>query len=194
MYCKCLYIKGRTRYKILFFLYKIRLKKTNLLKKNTKQEQPLVTAHARDIWATQRNANQIYLENNSKKSFYLHADLSITDIGLTEQHLMVTNGRAIAVYKITKQDNRLDDPTIVAAINNNTFTLSTPMNTFKTECIEMFVYDENVIVLGQSDVKIYSLGGVVLREIHFNDTEGEFFVFKLFAGLWGWLYGQDNGG
>ncbi|XP_037026669.1 intraflagellar transport protein 140 homolog [Bradysia coprophila] len=132
------------------------------------KEQPLVSAHCREIWATQRNANQVYVQNDADKSTYLQADanISITDLCLTKRNMLLTNGRTVVVYKIIVEDDLAD-------VKLNKGLSIKLMNTFVAECIQLFIHDENIIVLGQIDVKIYSLGGVVLRELHFNDNEGK---------------------
>lgn len=122
------------------------------------------TAHCRDISATQKNANQIYVQQSTGKSLYLHTDLTVTDFCLTKLHLAVTNERQIAVYKVVDNSQLLDDTKSFAI---------TPMNTFTGESVQLFVYEENILALGHADVKIFSLGGVMLRQLHFNDTEGE---------------------
>lgn len=127
-----------------------------------------MSAHCREIWATQRNANQVYVQNDADKSTYLQADanLSITDLCLTKRNMLLANGRTIAVYKIIVEDDLAD-------VKLNKGLSIKLMSTFVAECIQLFIHDENIIVLGQIDVKIYSLGGVVLRELHFNDNEGK---------------------
>lgn len=126
-----------------------------------------MSAHCREIWATQRNANQVYVQCDADKSTYLQADanISITDLCLTKRNMSLTNGRTVVVYKIAIEDD-LADVTVNKGLNIKL------MNTFVAECMQLFIHDENIIVLGQIDVKIFSLGGVVLRELHFNDNEG----------------------
>lgn len=128
-----------------------------------------MSAHCREIWATQRNANQVYVQTDTDKSTYLQADanISITDLCLTKRNMLLTNGRIVVVYKITIEDDLAD-------VKLNKGLSIKLMNTFVAECIQLFIHDENIIVLGQIDVKIFSLGGVVLRELHFNDNEGEY--------------------
>lgn len=137
-----------------------------------------MSAHCREIWATQRNANQVYVQNDTNKSTYLQADanVSITDLCLTKRNMLLTNGRTVVVYKITIEDDLAD-------VKMNKGLSIKLMNTFVAECIQLFIHDENIIVLGQIDVKIFSLGGVVLRELHFNDNEGECNSFCLFVGI-----------
>lgn len=125
----------------------------------------------------QRNANQVFVQNDTNKSTYLQADanISITDLCLTQRNMLLTNGRTVHVYKITIEDDLAD-------VKMNKGLSIKLMNTFAAECIQLFIHDENIIVLGQIDVKIFSLGGVVLRELHFNDNEGEYNVlFSVFC-------------
>lgn len=128
-----------------------------------------MSAHCREIWATQRNASQVYVQNDTNKSTYLQADanISITDLCLTKRNMLLTNGRTVVVYKITIEDDLAD-------VKMNKGLSIKLMHTFVAECIQLFIHDENIIVLGQIDVKIFSLGGVVLRELHFNDNEGKY--------------------
>lgn len=105
------------------------------------------------------------MQHSTGKSLYLHTDVAVTDFFLTKLHLAVTNERQIAVYKVVDHSDLLDDGSKSFAI--------TPMNTFTGESVQLFVYEENILALGHADVKIFSLGGVMLRQLHFNDTEGE---------------------
>lgn len=41
--------------------------------------------------------------------------------------------------------------------------------------MKIFIYDEMLIVVGYQNVRIYSFGGIVLKEISFNDNEGNKF-------------------
>lgn len=126
------------------------------------KEQPLLRAHSRDLWITQKTANQLTIEHSSNKSMILNSDLSaITDLCLNDRYLVVTNKRSVIVYKITIQDSHSNPITIKQ------------MNTFKDiDCISLFIWNETIIMVGQENVKFYSLGGVVLREIFSNDMEG----------------------
>lgn len=78
---------------------------------------------------------------------------------------MLTNERQILVHKITNQEELNEN-------NGNIFNVNA-MNSFSAESVQMFIHEENIITIGQMNVKIYSLGGVVLRQLNFNDTEGK---------------------
>lgn len=131
------------------------------------QEQPLLTAHSRDIWVTQKTATQLLIEHSSKRSTLLHGDISaITGLCLNDRHLVITNNRAVVIYKIAKTDNIQDAKEKMLIIKQ--------IHTFNdTDCVRLFIWDETVIILGHENIKFYSLGGIVLRDIYFNDNEGE---------------------
>lgn len=122
--------------------------------------------HTRDLWATQKTATQLYIEHSSGRSTLLHSDIStITGICLNERHIIITNNRTIAVYKVTRPDEFQD-------VKGKSLTIKTTGSFQIAECVELFIWDEFIIILGNNDVKLFSLGGVVLREIEFNEHEG----------------------
>lgn len=131
------------------------------------QEQPLLVAHCRDLWACQKTATKILVEFSNKRSMLLHGDLTaITGLALSERHLVITNNRSVVVYKITKPDDYHES-------KNKTLNIKQLHIFHNIDCVQIFLWDEVIIILGQNDIKFYSLGGVVLREIFFNENEGE---------------------
>lgn len=132
------------------------------------QEQPLLSAHQRDIWLAQKTATQLIVEHSSGRSTVLHGDISaITGVCLSERHLAITNNRSIVIYKIARPDEHKDSKAKLLSI--------TQMHTFSDpDCVQLFIWSETLIVLCRENIKLYSLGGVILQEIFFNDTEGEF--------------------
>lgn len=97
----------------------------------------------------------------------MHADIpAITGVCLNERYLVITNNRTIVIYKIARPDEHQDSKAKTLHISQtHTFTDS--------DCVQLFIWDETVIVLCHENIKFYSLGGVILREIFFNDTEGD---------------------
>lgn len=130
----------------------------------------MLSAHSRGIWLTQKTATQLVVEHSSNHSTVLHGDIpAITGVSITERHLVITNNRKIVAYKIARPDEQQDSKAKALSI--------TQMHTFTdSDCVQVFIWDETVIVLCRECIKFYSLGGVILREIFFNDTEGKFAV------------------
>lgn len=141
------------------------------------KEQPLMSFFTREIWATQRSANQVLVENSSQNSFLATSDISITNICLTDLNLILTNGKTVMIYKIqrTSQDSIIADQTIKATsdirLNENLAVRFS--SSFNCENLQIFIYEQNIICVGQSDVKILSLNGVKLQEVSFTDHEGK---------------------
>lgn len=127
----------------------------------------MLSAHSRDIWLTQKTATQLIVEHSNNRSTVLHSDIpAITGVCINERYLVITNNRIIVVYKIARTEEYQDSKAKTLPITQiHTFTDS--------ECVQLFIWDETVIVLCRENVKFYSLGGVVLREIFFNDTDGK---------------------
>lgn len=50
-----------------------------------------------------------------------------------------------------------------------------------SNCQQMFIFEENLIVVGHDKVRIYSFGGIVLKEITFNNNEGNLICWFLFT-------------
>lgn len=127
----------------------------------------MLSAHARNIWLTQKTATQLIVEHASNRSTILHGDIpAITGVALNDRYLVITNNRVIVVYKIARSDEYEDSKAKALPI--------TQIHTFAdSDCVQLFIWDETVIVLCRENIKFYSLGGVILREIFFNDTEGK---------------------
>lgn len=106
----------------------------------------------------------MYVEHSSKYSTILRSDISaITGLSLNERNLAITNHKSIAIYKIPRADEFRDSKN--ASIKM--------IHTFNdADCARIFIFDEIVIVVGYENVRLYSFGGIVLKEIMFNDNEG----------------------
>lgn len=141
------------------------------------KEQPLMSYHTRDIWATQRSANQVLIENSSQHTSLVTSDIAITNLCLTDLNLILTNGKTIMIYKIlrTSQDSIVADQSLKATndirLNEN---LSVRYSsTFNCENLQIYIHEQSVICVGQNDVQILSLNGVKLQEVPFTDHEGK---------------------
>lgn len=99
----------------------------------------------------------------------LRSDIpAITGLCLNERNLAITNHKIIAIYKIPRADEFKDKKNKNVSIQH--------VHTFNvTDCMQIYTYDEMIIVVGYQNVRIYSFGGIVLKEILFNDNEGNYF-------------------
>lgn len=138
------------------------------------QEQPLLTAYSPSIWIRQKSSTQLYVEHSSNFSTTLRSEISaITGLCLNERNLAITNQKNIAIYKIPRPDEFKD------AKNNKNVSIKHVQTFNVTDCMQIFIYDEMLIVVGYQNVRIYSFGGIVLKEINFNDNEGNFLCLLL---------------
>lgn len=153
------------------------------------QEQPLLTAYSPSIWIRQMSATQLYIEHSTNFSMTLRVEISaITGLSLNERNIAVTNQKAVAIYKIPRADEFKSAPKSGSSSKTNINSTNTGGNvsinlvqTFNVfDCMNIFIYDETVIVIGYENVRIYSFGGIVLKEINFNDNEGMFMKFPIF--------------
>lgn len=130
----------------------------------------MLTAYSPNIWIRQKSATQLYVEHSSNFTTTLQSEVSaITGLCLNERNLAITNQKNIAIYKIPRTDEFKD-------IKNNKNVSIKHIQTFNvTDCMQIFIYDEMLIVVGYQNVRIYSFGGIVLKEINFNDNEGNCF-------------------
>lgn len=143
------------------------------------QEQPLLTAYSPNIWIRQLSATQLYIEHSSNFSVALRVEISaITGLSLNERNLAVTNQKSVLIYKIPRTDefkagiqqNGGTNGNSNSARGNVSISFVQSFNVF--DCMNIFIYDETIIVVGYQNVRIYSFGGIVLKEINFNDNEG----------------------
>lgn len=126
------------------------------------KEQPLMSGHSRNVWASQKTASQVFIENSDGNCGNVQMEISITDLCLNDVNLIMTNGRTVIVNKIVVMD---DD------IKNKTLNIKT-LNCFTTECLKILLYEQCIVALGQNDIKILSLGGVTLQELQVTEMEG----------------------
>lgn len=85
---------------------------------------------------------------------------------MNERNFAITNQKSVAIYRIPRPDEFKDKQNKNVAIKH--------IQTFNvTDCMKIFIYDEILIVVGYQNARIYSFGGIVLKEIYFNDNEGE---------------------
>jgi hypothetical protein len=148
--------------------------------------------HSRNIWAVQKSANQIYIEQqqhqynelsssdtdnkHKNKTTLLNCDISITNFCLNDNNLIVTNNRNIYVYKI--DSNLLTDTTSDSIITDDDHDdgsknlLINQLYKFIAENITLHLYEQSIVVMTQEHVKILSMSGVQLQEINFTDNEG----------------------
>lgn len=127
----------------------------------------MLTAYSPSLWITQKSANQLYVEHSSKYTTILRADISgITGLCLNERNLAITNQKIISIYKIPRADQFRDKLNKNVAIKM-VHTIS------DAECSKMFIFDETLIVIGYENIRLFSFGGIILKEINFNETEGK---------------------
>lgn len=131
------------------------------------QEQPLLAAYSSSLWITQKSAAQLHIEHSSDFTTILRSEIpAITGLCLNDRNMAITNHRTIAIYKIPRPDEFQDKR------NNKSLTIKL-IHTFNdSDCIQILIYEEILIVLGYEKIRLYSFGGIVLKEITFNDNEG----------------------
>uniref|UniRef100_A0A182S5V1 Uncharacterized protein n=1 Tax=Anopheles maculatus TaxID=74869 RepID=A0A182S5V1_9DIPT len=148
------------------------------------KEQSLLSAHARNVWATQKKSNELLVRHANGREVILHTDISITHLALNELHIVVTNGRTIAVYRIDQAGTMRNSTGRLAStggVTNDTVNGEADGNTlvvafvdsFAVECVAVYLYEQSIVALGTEQVKIYSLSGIILQEIAFNGNEGK---------------------
>uniref|UniRef100_A0A182QMN5 Uncharacterized protein n=1 Tax=Anopheles farauti TaxID=69004 RepID=A0A182QMN5_9DIPT len=135
------------------------------------KEQALLSAHARTVWASQKKSNELLVRHASGREALLRTDISIIHLALNELHVVVTNGRTIAVYRIEQGGGsiRAANPGEV----ESSALVVTPVDSFPVDCVSVYLYEQSIVTLGTEHVKIYSLSGIILQEIAFNGNEGK---------------------
>lgn len=153
------------------------------------KEQALLSCHTRTLWATQKKSNELVLVQQNaprsaatgetdRRTAVMKSDNSIIHLALSEINLVVTNGRTVAVYRVGGGGPSLTSSsraTTTTGGDENADALSiTHAGSFGVDCVAIYLYEQQVVALGAEQVKIYSLSGVVLQEIFFNENEGRF--------------------
>ncbi|XP_062537441.1 intraflagellar transport protein 140 homolog [Armigeres subalbatus] len=156
------------------------------------KEQALLSCHTRTLWATQKKSNELVLVQQNlslsatpvgsdggeagRRTAVMKSDNSIIHLALSEINLVVTNGRTVAVYRVSGGGPTLSSASLSRATggDEDADALSiTYVGSFGVDCVAIYLYEQNVVTLGAEQVKIYSLSGVVLQEIFFNENEGK---------------------
>lgn len=120
------------------------------------------------MWIIQKSANQLYIDHTSNFSTTFQSEISaITGMCLSERNLAITNQKNIAIYKIPRPDEFQDRR------SNRSLSIKLVHSFVDSDCQQMFIYEENLIVVGHEKVRIFSFGGIVLKEITFNNNEGK---------------------
>uniref|UniRef100_A0A182PVU1 Uncharacterized protein n=1 Tax=Anopheles epiroticus TaxID=199890 RepID=A0A182PVU1_9DIPT len=136
------------------------------------KEQSLLSAHARQVWATQKKSNELLIRHASGREVMLHTDISIIHLALNELHLVVTNGRTVAVYRIDQAGSMRGTGMANGESDGNVLAVSF-VDSFAIECVAVYLYEQSIVALCSEQVKIYSLSGIILQEIVFNGNEGK---------------------
>lgn len=133
----------------------------------------MLAAYTPNMWITQKSASQLYIEHSSNFTITFQSDIAaITGLCLNERNLAITNQKNIAVYKIPRPDEFQDRR------SNRSLSIKLVHNFVDSDCQQIFLYGENVIVVGHEKVRLFSFGGIVLKEISFNNNEGRVFPLK----------------
>lgn len=107
---------------------------------------------------------------------YLQTDIAITALCINDRNIAITNGRVVSVHKLHK-DEEFNHSASPMGLNLR------PIGTFSVDCLQIFVYDEKLVILGQDVVKIFSLNGVMMQELQFSDAEGIYFRDHMSKGI-----------
>lgn len=146
------------------------------------KEQPLLAFHTRELWAVQRAAKSIQLTHCSGRETTVQSEFAVTALALNELSLVMSNGRSISSYSLQRVEKSLDEfDEILEAVEGpptTTPSTATPLSvkllqTFPAECLSLSLYNQNIFCLANSDIMVYSVGGVVLHRIQASDIEGK---------------------
>lgn len=119
------------------------------------------------MWITQKSASQLYIDHTTNFSTTFQSEIAtITGLSLSERNLAITNQKNITIYKIPRPDEFQDSR------SNRNLSIKMVNNFVDPDCSQMFLFEENLVVVGHEKVRIYSFGGIVLNEITFNNNEG----------------------
>lgn len=141
------------------------------------KEQPLMSYHTRDMWAVQRATNQIFIETSTQQTSIVNCDISVTQVCLSDMHLVITNGKMVMIYKIqkTSNDSIIDTEQESSAgritLHDNLVVRFT--SSFHCDSSQIFIYEQHIICINQKEIKVLSENGVKLQQISIADHEGK---------------------
>lgn len=84
---------------------------------------------------------------------------------MNDRYLAITDSKSVIVYQIPRFDDfkhKKPDNLSIKQIHN--FPIS--------DLSQLFIHEETLIVIGALNARLYSFGGVVLKEINATEVEG----------------------
>ncbi|CAG9773857.1 unnamed protein product [Ceutorhynchus assimilis] len=127
------------------------------------KEQTVCTAFSSKIWATQKTTNQIWIESN-KSNKLLELESQVSDMAISEDFVVFSNGRIVTVYNISWLANQKDE--------SDEFTV-TYSNNFHCDNDGIILHEKTIISLSSEKVTLYTYNGSIIFHITSTMSEGE---------------------
>ncbi|ERL85430.1 hypothetical protein D910_02850 [Dendroctonus ponderosae] len=153
------------------------------------KEQSVCSAFCQKIWATQKTTNQIWIESKHGNQL-LDLESQVSDMAISEDYIVFSNGRHISVYNITwKSEGKLDAKGSVITLNNweidikNTAVIFLGNNNcdfsvafssrFQSENEGIIIHKKTIITLSPVKVTLYTANGSIISHITSAASEGD---------------------
>ncbi|KAJ8978265.1 hypothetical protein NQ317_012623 [Molorchus minor] len=139
------------------------------------KEQNICCSFSEKIWATQKTASQVLLETENS-NYLLQLESQVTDMAVSENALMLTNGRDVVVYEIEWGRIEGGSESNVGGDHlegdSNEFSVK-ELNKFNCDNDGLITYDKTIITINSKAVTLYSYQGSILNSISSGLSEGE---------------------
>ncbi|XP_030750473.1 intraflagellar transport protein 140 homolog isoform X2 [Sitophilus oryzae] len=130
------------------------------------KEQNVCSTFCEKIWATQKTANEIWIETG-KSNHLLELEFQVSDMAISESFIGFSNGRTVYVYNIVwKSEQSVDDE------NFCEFTV-TYNTSFPCENEGIIIHQKTIIAINSQNVTLYNSTGHIISQITSNLNEGE---------------------
>ncbi|XP_076275745.1 intraflagellar transport protein rempA isoform X2 [Rhynchophorus ferrugineus] len=129
------------------------------------KEQSVCSSFSEKIWATQKTANQIWIETG-KSNYLLELEFQVSDMAISEFFIGFSNGRHINTFNIAwKSEQSSDDNYCEFSVTFNT--------SFACENDGIIIYKKTIIAINSQKVTLYNSTGHIISQITSNFNEGE---------------------
>lgn len=138
------------------------------------KEQPLLSRFSKEMWVSQKSANQLVITHVTGAKTNLTADIPILELCLSDTgHIIISNGHTITIYRVKLETSAIKLSSVITTDSDQKLSIS-PISSFVVEStLQLFMYDQSIVVLTVNEAKIVSMSGVILHALFFTDMEGK---------------------
>ncbi|XP_066140255.1 intraflagellar transport protein 140 homolog isoform X1 [Euwallacea fornicatus] len=128
------------------------------------KEQTVCSAFCNKIWATQKTSNQIWIESSHSNQL-LELESQVSDIAISEDFIVFSNGRLISLYNISWKADPTDDSCCEFSVSFG--------SSFNCDNDGIILYRKTIITLSALKITLFTHNWNIISHIPSVTSEGE---------------------